>query len=295
LFSIMALFDLFGFPVAYHRTREGGLLKLPEDFNQQDSSTVEIGISAVLFGVALLFGASRLHSDVCASALVFLALLAIEGYYENAKIVRFRRVMIDSVVYAYLAGAVATALYGMNRTAKPVEGPPLEGQDQSQWVYVLWLAFPLSRLFAICLRFDFSIHVNAADSAALSTRLEALPASAALSGPAHRQLGAEPGVVAPSCAALAAVRFSCPYFSSALSAWLCANFVIFMLGLRGFAPEYGHEAHACGVLLLASPVIVVTTVAVALARGETKRLWEYEEVWTYEPAGQDGLKTIWPL
>lgn len=58
---------------------------------------MKIGISAVIFSVALLFGASRLHSNICASAMVFLALLANEGYYEDAKIVRFRRVMIDSV------------------------------------------------------------------------------------------------------------------------------------------------------------------------------------------------------
>ncbi|KZP21600.1 hypothetical protein FIBSPDRAFT_860542 [Athelia psychrophila] len=110
-----------------------------------------------------------------------------------------------------------------------------------------------------------------------------------------QQLGAKPGVVAPSFAALAAARFLCPYFGSALAVWLCANLVVFLLGLRGFAMEYGPEAHACGVLLLAPPFIIGTIVVVALARGETRRLLDYEEVWTYEPVSQGGLRKIWPL
>lgn len=196
-------------------------------------------------------------------------------------------------------------LYSLNDTAKSEDSDDL---DQIQWVYVCCLALPLSGLFAFCLRFDFSNHVDAAGSTALEAlpvpansttpahcRLEALTAPLISSLLAHPQLGAKLGVISPSYAAILAVRFPSPYFGSALAVWLCANLVVFMLGLRGFATEYGPEAHACGVLLLAPPFIVGTTIAVALARGEIRRLLYYEEVWTYEPVSQGGLRKIWPL
>lgn len=175
-------------------------------------------------------------------------------------------------------------IYGLGQ-AKP-EPATSSLFDQRHWVFAqivsfAWLPFDL---FSICLRFDFSIHADAAGSAAVATTLNmsTLPAPAT----DDQQLGINPGVVAPSYADLAAIRFPCPYFGSALAVWLCANVVIIIQGLRGPAnADHGPVKHASGVLILAPICIVITTMAVAFARGETKRLLEYEEVWTYYESG----------
>lgn len=193
---------------------------------------------------------------------------------------------IFQVIYAFVAAISVVTLYGrLHDKELSKKGGKDIGRHLGQWIYVFLLAFPPTGLFAFCLRFDFSV---------ILPNLPSTLEPAMIVPVATWSLPIGQGALAPSFMALTKTRFACPYFGSAIGAWFCANVATNVLGVPGFATDYGWLAHAFGVLLLSTPLIIITIVCVAWARGETEHLWEYEEVWAYDQAqDKKGLEKVW--
>lgn len=158
--------------------------------------------------------------------------------------------------------------------------PGLGGRGQ--WIYILFLTVPLSRLIATTLRFDFSNHVQAAQSQPVIV-VETAPILPATTP--GGQLAA--GTIAPSYAAILRVPFKRYYFSSAILAWLLANSLIYGLITTEVLPEMARVVYAFCVLVISIPFIVTALFTVAWARGEVKQMWKYEEVWTVRPTATE--------
>lgn len=191
---------------------------------------------------------------------------------------------VFQVVYVFVAATLVVILYGRLHDKELSKD---DDQHLGQWIYVLLLAFPLTGLFAFCLRFDFSFILPNIPSTLEPAMIQPL---------STWSLPIGQGAIAPSFTVVFKTRFAFPYFGSAIGAWFCVNVATNVLGVPGFAADYGWVAHAFGVLLLSTPLVIVTILCVAWVRGETERLWEYEELWAYDHwQAQDkkGLKKVW--
>lgn len=191
-------------------------------------------------------------------------------------------------IILYLAAFAALSIYASNdkvEVEEPATSFDVDRTNRINQMYVIGFATLLSTIIATCLRFDYSNHVatvEAAGSHAPLISLEVVPTPEAKTP--EKQLTA--GVVAPS---RLAVAFARPYFTSALAAWILTNVAVTQLILAGFLPEFGHVVYALYLHLCSTPVIVLTIVGVAVARGEAKHMWKYEEVWTSEPTVQQAV------
>lgn len=188
---------------------------------------------------------------------------------------------IIQVVYASVAAILVATLYGRSHNT---EFSKDIGWYQS-WIYVFLIALPPTGLFAFCLCFDFSV---------IFPNLPSTLEPAMILPAATWSLPIGQGALAPFFRALYKIRFACPYFGSAIGAWICANVATNVLGVPGFTADYRWLAYAFGVLLLSTPLIIITVVCVAWVRGETERLWDYEELWAYDQAqDKKGLEKVW--
>ncbi|KZP26316.1 hypothetical protein FIBSPDRAFT_854958 [Athelia psychrophila] len=90
--------------------------------------------------------------------------------------------------------------------------------------------------------------------------------------------------------AVLCVPFKRCYFSAVFIAWTFAHFATYVLIDRGLLPSFGRAAYTLYALLLSVPLMVTALVAMALFRGEAKKMWKYEEVWAVKPvAAEDAV------
>lgn len=189
------------------------------------------------------------------------------------------------VLLAYIATVVAIIVYFTaddNMGVLQSLSVSFNRPGLSQWLYVFLSAIPLSQLLAITLRLDYANHILKIEAAQPSGQpaspvvLEVVPV------PEKKPSGKilTTGVIVPS---RIPGTFARPYFASALSAWLFANFAVTQVISIGLLPEYGRLAYAGYVFLFSTPLVVLTIVGVSMFRGEAARMWKYEEVWTSEP------------
>ena len=152
---------------------------------------------------------------------------------------------------------------------------------------MLWTTVPLCRLLATIFRFDYANHALATQSSTPIIAIAKTPAPAAG--------GFTTGAIAPSWRAVLGVPFGRYYFGSAMTAWMCSNFIVDVLITREILPDIGRVIYATYLLLISIPLIVAAMVGVSLVRGEAKRMWKYEEVWTVEPAAKEAAVVEGPI
>lgn len=146
-----------------------------------------------------------------------------------------------------------------------------------QYISILCSASLLYKLNAICLRLDYAnyvANVEAAEGSPVNLiALEVVPAPKSKC-PDEKFTS---GVIIPTWMT---DSFACPYFGSVLTAWFLANVGVTEAIRWGFLPDLGRFVYTGYLLLLAIPMVVLAIVATAMARGEMRRMWTYEEIWT---------------
>lgn len=179
---------------------------------------------------------------------------------------------------AYLGIIAAVVLYADDNKEAVDVNPLALGRGQD-WMCTLFAAVPLSRLFATALRFDFANHDEATQSPTPAIDVQTVPAPVAKTP--GRQLTA--GVKAPSHWAVVTVPFERRYFQAVLAPWILAHIITYVLIDQGLLPSFGRAAYTLYAMLLSIPLMLTALVTVALLRGESKKMWKYEEVWTVKP------------
>lgn len=118
-----------------------------------------------------------------------------------------------------------------------------------------WSSLPIGSVFlstplqfiAVCFRFDYAECARAGDSAALS----------AFNTSSKK-----------------------PYFLSALVGWICSVIAIGVLGALGFETSTYIVRGLC--VTFVSPLFMVVAVScTAVLRGEGRRIWRYQEEWSF--------------
>ena len=138
------------------------------------------------------------------------------------------------------------------------------------------------------LRLDFSNHIANA-MARQEVHMIVLEAVPAAETPMFSSKLRSAGVVIPSNIPF---TFKCPYFVSALLAWLPANATVMVLLARGWLPDHGSCVYAFWVFDCALPMVVMSVLAVSLMCGEVMRVLRYEEHWSFRPDKEQVLMAL---
>ncbi|KAF7982645.1 hypothetical protein HWV62_27085 [Athelia sp. TMB] len=276
----MVFRELTGAPIVYLRTTQGDMAAL--------SKTTRVVTRAVIVVLSLCLptGAIWFNSDACASVMFFVAVFVIQGK-QGKKTISLRRLIIKAALYelglmVYLGIVSAVIWWSLQNeeTVKPTRSitdePPF---GRAQWIYMLWPTVPLCRLLATALRFDYTNHAQANQSSTPIIAIATTPAPAAG--------GFTTGAIAPSWGSVLKVPFGRYYFGSAMTAWMCSNFIVYVLISREILPDIGRVVYTIYLLLISIPLIIAAVLGMSLVRGEAKRMWKYEEVWTVEPAAME--------
>jgi hypothetical protein len=165
---------------------------------------------------------------------------------------------------------------------KQLREPLLIAQNEAfiNWISVPLTALPLFFIIPLSLRLDFANHIASIEARQDVQEdlipLEVVPAPK--DEPPMKQLTA--GVVIPSSISF---TFKCPYFISTQLAWLLSNVAVMLLLARGWLPDVNRFDYLLYVIVCALPMVILSVFAVSFMRGESKRVWEYQERWGLEP------------
>ncbi|KAF7982646.1 hypothetical protein HWV62_27087 [Athelia sp. TMB] len=306
--------ELTGTPMAYHRTVQGDLLRVTNMTALSKSARVTTGTAIVILSVCLPTGAIWYNSAVCASAMFFVAVFVYQGR-QGWKTISMRKLVVQAaeyelgiVAYLGLIGAIVWWILRNQETSEPTKG--LGGAifawvsrngdtlkpttsiidepsfDSVQWIYMLWPTLFLSNMLPAIFRFDYANHAQVTQSSTPIVAITAVPAPAAG--------GLTAGALAPSWAAVLRVPFRHYYFGAAMAAWMCSNFIVYLLITREILPDFGRLAYTIYLLLISTPLIVGAVFSIGLVRGETKSLWMYEEIWMAEPTATEAAAAVKP-
>ncbi|KAF7970038.1 hypothetical protein HWV62_25346 [Athelia sp. TMB] len=293
-FCRVTLRDLLGVPAVIHRTPDGGwkytLLTNEMTVAHKLAATAVLAIAS-----AVPVGAFWYSSDVCASAMIFVVVYSVTSQ-PRTKTSTLRVAALNAIAavtvmtFAATLFAAAIHLFGLSGAAEIAlrQGP-------GTWIYALALALPLGDLLAICLRLDYANSASAIDASApllpsgfFDLQIAAVPSASAV------------GVRVPP--RMPAFRtFPRPYFTGALGAWGLASAGVGLLTSAGALPDHRRLSFAFFVLVGAAPAVLLAILAVGAARGEVRRVWQYEERWgvvldeggradALEKGGEVGLK-----
>jgi hypothetical protein len=159
---------------------------------------------------------------------------------------------------------------------------PAKSEDFSAWISVIFIALPPSLIIPLSIRLDFANYMVSAASLHLMT-LEEVPADERVTDPT---LKLSRGIVIPRTIPF---TFKCPYFASALLAWLLANAAIaYALGC-GWLSDSDRFTYMFYILVVAIPMVIMSIFGVSLLRGEVERMWRYEERWGLETAVENSI------
>ena len=186
-----------------------------------------------------------------------------------------------------LGGAIFAWILQNGETIKPTTSITDEPSfGPVQWIYMLWPTLFLCNLLPAIFRFDYVNHAQVTQSSPPIIAIAAVPAPAAG--------GLTAGAIAPSWAAVLRIPFRRYYFGAAMAAWMCSNFIVYLLITREVLPDFGRLAYTVYLLPISIPLIVSAVFGMALVRGEAKRLWMYEEVWMVEPPATEAAAAVKP-
>jgi hypothetical protein len=154
---------------------------------------------------------------------------------------------------------------------RPLKIFSAESEEFSGWISVIFVALPMSFIIPLSLRLDFANHIVSTAPLHIMS-LEEMPAAKIKNS--WEQL--TNGIVIPPSIPF---TFRCPYFASALLAWLSANTTTTYLLTFGWLPDTGRFMYMFYVLVCAIPAVILSLVCVSRIRGEEERMWRYEERW----------------
>lgn len=83
-------------------------------------------------------------------------------------------------------------------------------------------------------------------------------------------------------------RFSKFYFHSAFFGWLAGYVVLAALRASNYL-IFSWEFSGMALFYISYPFMIIFMLAVALVRGEVRKVWSYEEDWTAAPTLEDGV------
>jgi hypothetical protein len=181
--------------------------------------------------------------------------------------------IVDKLLLVCIATSfiIAHSTINTNHKGRPLELFSAESEDFSGWIFVIFMALPMSLIIPLSLRLDFANHIiNTAPLHIMS--LEEMPAAKFK----HSSEQISDGIVIPPSIPF---TFKCPYFASALLAWLFANATTTYLLTFGWLPDPGRFMYMFYVLVCAIPAVILSLVCVSRIRGEEDRMWRYEERW----------------
>ena len=160
----------------------------------------------------------------------------------------------------------------------------LGGDHICHWFAILVATIPPTSIISISLRLDSTNHarnVRASLDDPTTTSADLVPLQIQVPKIKWPSENLYTGVVIPYSLPF---TFECPYFISTLLAWLLTNLAIMDLLARGWLSDFGLDvvfAHTFYVLVCALPVVLLSLVMVALARGEVEMMWTYVELWQF--------------
>ncbi|KAF7972756.1 hypothetical protein HWV62_17126 [Athelia sp. TMB] len=267
-FCRVTLRDLLGVPAVIHRTPDGGW-KYTLLTNEMTVAHKLAAIAVLAIASAVPVGAFWYSSDVCAAAMIFVVVCSVTSQ-PRSKTSTLRVAALNAIAavtvmtFAATLFAAAIHIFGLSGAAEIAlrQGP-------GTWIYALALALPLCDLLSICLRLDYA-NCIASDAYAASAPL--------LSSGFFDLQPAAGGVRVPR--RMPAFRtFPRPYFTGALCAWGLAAAGVGLLTSGGALPDHRRLSFAFFVLVGAAPAVLLAILAVGAARGEVRRVWQYEERW----------------
>jgi hypothetical protein len=238
-----------------------------------------------LLGVGLQIAVIFFRNNVGASVMLATALytfqvLPIRRMQVSMRHMIKRVIMYEAILLLHKA-AYFIIIRFTDQNDKEASVEQLHGShsdDFSDWFYIAIVAYPVSLIFSLFLRFDFANHiagVEAIQDSPANIALEEVPAP-----PASPEKQLTAGVVVPSAIPFS---FKRPYFNSAFLAWFIANFAVAQLTTHGLFLNTGRLSHAIGVLYISPPMMVLSVVIVSMVRGEVGRMWGFGEQWGPEP------------
>ncbi|KAF7982647.1 hypothetical protein HWV62_27089 [Athelia sp. TMB] len=237
-----------------------------------------------ILSIFLPTGAIWFSNEACASVMFFVLVFLHQGQ-QGARRVSFRKLIIQAALIETVLVITMVVLAALllptapNGATDGASNPQSSNEHQSlhryKWFYILNLTLPLCQLLATIFRFDYENYEAAQPTS---------PIIAIARAPAPAAGGLTTGVIAPSWAAVLRVPFRCYYFGAAMAAWVCSNYIVYVLTVREVIPDPDRNLYIFLLLAISIPFIIATVVGMAWVRGEVTRLWTYEEVWGDAPA-----------
>lgn len=228
----------------------------------------DIGAAIVVFAILYIFVSSGGAWRYSMGTEIIFTMVSDSTLRDGTRLIVEHKETLVCIVFTFATIYYIPTAYA---SEKVCDGFFADSKVFSDWILFFLSGLPLASIIPMSLHLDFANHIASAKPGQHITILEVVQASTTDVSPS-KQLA----VVIPSTASL---TFKCPYFASALLAWLLANVAVMQLQARGWLSDHNRFVYALGVFAFSLPMVVMSVVAVALMRGEMKRMWRYDGQW----------------
>ena len=230
----------------------------------------DIGAAISVFSV-LYFFQSRTSMDARSMRITIIGTIIIEVVSSNlqCELEAQSLMMNDKSLLVYIVAAFIITYSTVNTDDK--EQLMEFFSIFSHWISVVFMALPMCFIIPLSLRLDFANHIVSTAPLHIMS-LEEMPTAKIKDS----REGLSNGIVIPPSIPF---TFKCPYFASALLAWLFSNATTMYLLTFGWLPDLGRFTYMFYVLVCAIPAVILSLFGVSRIRGEEERMWKYGELW----------------